>query len=102
MTLAADIKQMGPRRDARAGVQEVSRLTSEAGRESPSAYSCFPPFFSLFLKGPSPVTFHIDGISGTLQQLLLKYFSALEAILYFHVALVQEFPVTQEQQWRLG
>lgn len=34
------------------------------------------------------MTFHIDGIHGTLQQLLLKYCSALESDPCFRVALV--------------
>lgn len=65
----------------------------EGGKRKPVGAELFPPFF----KGRSLITFHIDGINETLQQRLLKYFSALESILYFHVALVQEFSVTQEK-----
>lgn len=53
--------------------------------------------FLFFSPGPpSLMTFHIDAINGALQQRLLKYFSVLEAVLSFHVALGQVFPVTQE------
>lgn len=49
--------------------------------------------FFFFCKGPSLITFHIDGVNGTLQQLPLKYFSAFESIPYFRVTFGQEFPV---------
>lgn len=52
-------------------------------------------------KGPYLITFYSDSINGTLQQLLLKYLSALGSIRYFHVVLVQEFPVTQEKLQRI-
>lgn len=72
------------------------------GRENLLVYSlCL--FFSFFLfKDPSLVSFHIDGINETLQQRLLKYFSASETAPRFHVALVQDFSVTPEKLPPLG
>lgn len=55
-----------------------------------------------FYKGPSLVTFHIDGVKETLQQGLLQYFTASESIPYLHVAFVQEFLVTREKLQYFG
>lgn len=73
------------------------------GRWEEKTYWCTGVFLFLFFKAlPSLITFHVDVVNETSQQRLLKYFSALERIPDFHVALVQEFSVTPEKLQYLG